>query len=674
MRRKTILRSFLSVIPLIGMGFLFNSHEHDTHTYAQINRAVEPAYDFSDQVEVGPDQELSVSVLSSTTTPTSQSFGISFKTGGIGYKTRKNSFIVTTSDEQFYEYVKELDSLSVDDRKKLEDDIKNGIKEAPEFSGYVTQIKNGNSGGHVVIPKKFTRNELLYLHIESVDLVAVENWKNIKSITIPNTVKNVYDTSFAGAPAGTIFNIEDEEAVPVGWDENWLPEGCILNKGYDYDGNTDDKTKVPSQYGNPVQFGDPDKNYILGYYPEDGEKYPLVLGYEFEGQPGEVHYHEFNLNTRSNSNYDSVGQNISNTVTNLFITIPLNGNNKINVETLTIYNIYPQTSVGNVIVPDVINYKGYFIKPDLTFSHQYDLDEFFKYSYSRVSSFANYIAVAMNVDTVIEPTIYSTLNNNYYENNLPNIEKGHTIIRYRFTNLSSASYKIVYEGRNGLVTKVLPVSTPISYYNFSTTSTNNVVFLIDKNTIGDDFSLSNLHRFDLESASITLDLYIPERNAIIARSNVTTRFGNISIYNSETQPSLHLFNVDLFLILLAVGFIVIYSAVATIIFYVRKEKYKNDEFRRVKPAKFLQKALIGLFGLGIIVFAIAFVVLRVTVLSNSVVVFNPTDPFIIVFGIASVLSIGYFVKELIAYVKAEKQRKTAIRLQLDKDVDDDGTH
>lgn len=675
MKTKAILRSFLSVIPVIGMGFILNTHEHDAYAHAQVSRANETAtYDFSAQQEISPEDELSVSVLSSTVTSTSHSFGISFKTGGEGFRTRKKSYIVACNDPEFYSYINEINTLDKDSREELIQKIENGEEIAPEFSGYVTKISNGQSQGDVVIPRLFTRNSLFYCHIETIDAAAVANWNGIKSITIPKSVIHVGESSFADAPEGIIFNIEYEEAVPEGWDPNWLPEGCVLNTGYDYEGEVSKSDREPSQSGNPEQFGDDNKNYIIGYYPSEGKAYPLVLSYELEEQPGVLHYQEFNLNTRSNANYDSVGALISERNTNLSINISLSDEQHINVETLTIYNIYPQTTTtDNVIVPDVTGSTGYYIKPVLSISHQYNIAEFVDYSFSRISSFANFVAVGMDVD-VVQPTIYQTLNNNYYKSNLDNINTGHTVIRYRLTNLNSASYRIVYEGENGLVTKYVPISTPVSYFNFSTSSTNNVVFLFDKNTIGDDFSFDKIREFDVENLSFTLDLFIPDKNAIIARSNATTKFGNISIYHHEVQPSLNLFNVDLFLILLFVGYVAIYAAATTIIFFVKKEKYKNDEFRRVKPAKFFKKAAIGLVGLAFIVFALTFIVLRVTVLSNSIVVFNPADPFIIGFGIVSVLAIGYFVKELVAHVKAEKQRKTAIRLQLDKDVDDDGTH
>ena len=136
----------------------------------------------------------------------------------------------------------------------------------------------------------------------------------------------------------------------------------------------------------------------------------------------------------------------------------------------------------------------------------------------------------------------------------------------------------------------------------------------------------------------------------------------------------NLFDIDLTLIIFAVSYIVVYCGIAIGLYFYLKNKFKNDEFRRIKTKKYIQKAGLGLAGLGIVLYAVLFVILRLTAFANSVVVFNPIDPFIIGFGIAAILAIGYFIRSLIITIKAEKQRRTTIKLQLDKDVDDDGTH
>ena len=59
--------------------------------------------------------------------------------------------------------------------------------------------------------------------------------------------------------------------------------------------------------------------------------------------------------------------------------------------------------------------------------------------------------------------------------------------------------------------------------------------------------------------------------------------------------------------------------------------------------------------------------------ANTIVAFNPTDPLLIIFAIAGLIIGGYFIVLAVKAVKAEQERRRAIRLKLNEDVDDDGT-
>ena len=78
-------------------------------------------------------------------------------------------------------------------------------------------------------------------------------------------------------------------------------------------------------------------------------------------------------------------------------------------------------------------------------------------------------------------------------------------------------------------------------------------------------------------------------------------------------------------------------------------------------------------GFLIIAAAIVFILMRVVGFANTIVAFNPTDPILIVFSIAGMIIGGYFIVLLVKAIKVEKERRKAIRLKLNEDVDDDGT-
>ena len=130
----------------------------------------------------------------------------------------------------------------------------------------------------------------------------------------------------------------------------------------------------------------------------------------------------------------------------------------------------------------------------------------------------------------------------------------------------------------------------------------------------------------------------------------------------------------LFLVLEALIFVVLFAAGTVGLFLYRKAKYKNDEFLRVNPKKFFIRAAIALVCSYIVLLAVSAIVLRTGLFANAVVVYNPLDAFIIIFGILSILVIGYFGKYLVGAIKARNERNRVRRLKLDEDVPDDGTN
>ena len=78
-------------------------------------------------------------------------------------------------------------------------------------------------------------------------------------------------------------------------------------------------------------------------------------------------------------------------------------------------------------------------------------------------------------------------------------------------------------------------------------------------------------------------------------------------------------------------------------------------------------------GFLVIAAAIVFILMRVSGFANTIVAFNPTDPILIVFAVAGMIIGGYFIVLLVKAIKVEKERRKAIRLKLNEDVEDDGT-
>jgi NADH:ubiquinone oxidoreductase subunit 5 (subunit L)/multisubunit Na+/H+ antiporter MnhA subunit len=158
----------------------------------------------------------------------------------------------------------------------------------------------------------------------------------------------------------------------------------------------------------------------------------------------------------------------------------------------------------------------------------------------------------------------------------------------------------------------------------------------------------------------------------VARSGVITRFGYHSIMPYSEKASL--FDINTFLIILGIAYVVAFVGTTIALYFYLKNKYKNDEFRRMKNRPFFTKAVLFLLGSMVVLFDIVFIVLRGTAFNNAIVVYNPADAYIIVLSVLSVLIIGYFIKFMVGVVKANKERAKVIKLKLNEDVDDDGTN
>jgi len=162
--------------------------------------------------------------------------------------------------------------------------------------------------------------------------------------------------------------------------------------------------------------------------------------------------------------------------------------------------------------------------------------------------------------------------------------------------------------------------------------------------------------------------------SILAKSSVSYKFAAITVIdNVASNVAPEVFNWNIYLIIFFAAFVVLYAVAAFVIYRIMKEKFKNDEFRRVNDKKYLKKAIIGGFGLGEVLLAINFLIMRTSGFRNTIVVFNPTDPILIATAIVALIIIGYFIVYIVKLVKAEKDRRKAIRLKLNEDVDDDGT-
>ena len=266
--------------------------------------------------------------------------------------------------------------------------------------------------------------------------------------------------------------------------------------------------------------------------------------------------------------------------------------------------------------------------------------------------------------------MYSIQKASTYNNYKDQLDSGALYVRARLTSISTSSLEFIYEdgGTEKSVETVL--SSPVAQVILKNQE-NSISFLVRNSELGENFSTAKIRQVNLLNLYVTLDLFAS--NGTVARSNVSTRFGIVAVMPHQNQAPAN-FDLVLFLVLEALIFVVLFAAGTVGLFLYRKAKYKNDEFLRVNPKKFFIRAAIALVCSYIVLLAVSAIVLRTGLFANAVVVYNPLDAFIIIFGILSILVIGYFGKYLVGAIKARNERNRVRRLKLDEDVPDDGTN
>ena len=676
--KKAIFCAFLGTLGVAALSFSLTSARM-TPTYAT-NGGIVPEqavrYDdssFQGESEIDP-ATLLVKATSSTKTSMGESFTFSFSTGGTGYQDATKTFTIAPTDSSFSTYYDEFLQMTSEEKEIIQEQYDNGEYETQIFGGQIYSLLYQASVPNIVVPQTFSRGIFFSFRIDEIAAEALTEaavTSGVKSVTIPKTIATVYEDSFPHTlDSSFIFNVEYEESeLPATWANGWA-HGATVNYGYDYEGNATKTQKNAMMAGSTVEYGDKEANYIIGYYPSTGDQYPLVMSYRLTNST-ETRYFEFEKSTTSSigSAYDAVGHKLFGFSNSLFADIPidLSSGESIDFNTVVIHNIFPaiQGSDSNW-GPDLEH--PYYSAPLQSYSKTLDVNDLISYKFNGVSTFGGYTAIDLIVDQTGNDT-YAALKSSYFNQYKENIASGRMYIRYRITSLTSCAFQATYDANGEEVVKEVPIATPVNQHILRSEKGNFVSFLFKNSNVGKGFNAKSVRQLSFVSFYLTLDLF-DNANGIVARSNYNARFGYLMVMPRTEKTNA--FDINMMLIIMCSAYVAAYIAGAIVLFFYLKNKYKNDEFRRIKPKAYLLKAVLGLFGSLIVILCITFIIVRFTAFNNAIVVYNPVDAYIIVTVVASVLIIGYFIKYLVAVSKANKERKKIIKLKLNEDVDEDG--
>ena len=694
--KKTVSRFLLLGLTALCGFFAFSQNSRSfTANYAEGDESPAPAVssysaaDFADEEEANSD-ELAVSIVQSTTTDTSQSLNISFRSKTlIGFKTARGNYIVKITDPNF---TGDANNPVPDEYEKY--DEKTGL---PVLEGSVAYVIGGGQNKEVCLPSTLTKAETFTIKVTSIDANCVTatgeeyNGKNawsdsqgsrITAIYIPSTIEHVAANAFTGVPAeGVIIGYEGESLPTDVFADGWTDATNVTLGSYktaslkkaNVAGTVDD---MKDDLGRPI-------NFILGCKQDanhQGEAYnrPLVIQYDkITNGNRQTFYEALDLENTVGNPYDSVGK-ISSLVYSRLLGYKLNPGESIDDESVVFHNIM---KASNDSVIDTS--KRYWVKPTIGYSEKQDLSHLVSFKSTGASTFAGFSMFTLSMDKNLsiistkypEPhSLYLDVKHELYEQNKLQIEKGTTVIRYSLYNLYLSSYHFIYEGSNGELKDItVPISTVISYQTLNSDKNNKVSILLENKKVAPDFSADKVRTFELVNVTIQMDLFATSASgstSVLGKSAISYKFAYITVRDNNKEQ---VFNYNIFLIILFASYAALFAIAAFVLHRVLKEKFKNDEFRRVNDKKYLKNALLYGAGSLVIVAAITFIAMRVGGFANTIVVFNPTDPLLIIFSIAALIIGGYFIVQAIKAIKAETERKKAIRLKLNEDVNDDGT-
>ena len=689
---KTVSR-FLLLGLSASFGFFALSANNQAYTPAFADEEAPAAKQYSAEDFVGEEQasssELAVSLIESNTTSTSQSLNFSFKSITLeGFKTARGNYIVSITDPNY------TGNASAPVPEGFENfDEETGL---PILEGSVSFVLGSGTASNkeVRLPSTMTRDGSFIIKITTIASHCVSadgaeyggrnTWYNesnelkITGIYIPESIEVVEPHAFTGVPTEGVTIYYEGESIPSGFASDWTDASTI-----EFNKSISNTYKHVNVGGKVDDMSDP-ANFILGCQPSEkrqGEAYnrPLVIQYDKikADNTKETIYEALPLSNTVGNEYDSVGS-ISALATSRLISYKLGPGEKIDDDSIIFHNL--MKSSNSVEIDTSVTY---WVKPHLAYAEKLDLSRLLTFRPAGNSTFAGFSTFSLimdkNLDIVSEKypephSLYLDVKSDLYEQNKLQIDKGTTVIRYSLNNLYLSSYHFVYESGGQLKDAYVKIDTVVTYQILENDKNNKVSIIVENKKVAPDFSADKVRTFELCNLTVQMDLFTTSNTgstSVLGKSAITYKFGYLTVRSDE---KINVFNWNIFLIIFVVAFVGLFIAGAFVLYKILKEKFKNDEFRRVNDKRYLKSAF--MFGAGFLVIATAilFIIMRVSGFANTIVAFNPTDPLLIVFSVAGLIIGGYFIVILIKAIKAEQERRKAIRLKLNEDVEDDGTN
>lgn len=423
-------------------------------------------------------------------------------------------------------------------------------------------------------------------------------------------------------------------------------------------------TSLSHSYKLYVNSGNVNNAYMMGYYGEGDEYLPLTFNYDVQDEDGNIEHRTTALEKQSLITvYDFAGEKLGASTFNTYADLPVTDDLTVLEDTITITNIfgvYSDDSEGyNKYYPDFT--KEYYSVPEIGYYRVYNMNDYFSTSFVSKTSFNNYTSLNVNVhNQALESykELYSSFDD--YEEDIAN---GTCYLNLQFAAMVESEVNVTFKDGT---TQIYDISTDESIY--LTEDDNTVRFLIE------DLDAEEVESFYITNLNYRMKLTKIDEDgdeSDVSRSTKNIRFTMVN-FVSDTEVST--FNVTAMLWITFGSLIVIMAAIDIMLYLYRKEKYKNDEFRRVNGKSFIKNSLIFWGGIEVLVLDLMIISSRAWGLNNSITVYNPLDVYIIWFTLVDLFFIGYLVVFFKNILNNRKERLKVEKLGLNDTDEDDGTN
>lgn len=418
-------------------------------------------------------------------------------------------------------------------------------------------------------------------------------------------------------------------------------------------------------------------NYYVGYWGEGDSYLPASLSFYVRESSGNVVQRTAEINKiQSNTLYDGIGSVLGAQYLNGFCDIPLSyGEEVVYSEGVQIFNIFNYDYETRTADFENPTYSDCVISnlDSTTYPTKYNASNFFDLTYVGSSEFSGYSAFKFDVNNKGNE-IYQSLTattSRAYRNNEELIENGTIYVRSALSFGGSTHFLIHYS--DGSSERINSTAE-----NFEITNNEPVILLIE------GVDVDSVVNIEIRDIYYNLDLYNRDTNSIITRTNFSQRFGNVYTHMVDLKNSTgdvvvngvtdkYYINNDLLVGLLFGCSTFVFLAIVVPTYFYLKQKNRNDEFKRMNTKSYVTTATYGYLCIESLLLLVAFITIRATIFSNALVVFNPTDAYIVVFGVASIILVGYFIRYFTVMVKNNIEKRRRDRLNMNRDLIDDGT-